>query len=75
MPAAHRLGDNDTGHDACPPTALSFASGDVYSSTARAQGAWGTPTRRTGARRTHRMRGPSPAGAALSSSMGAPLLV
>lgn len=30
MPAAHRLEDNDTGHDACPPTALSSASGDVF---------------------------------------------
>lgn len=30
MPDAHRLGDNDTGHDACPPTALSSASGDVF---------------------------------------------
>lgn len=30
MPAAHRLGDNDTGHDACPPTALVSASADVF---------------------------------------------
>ena len=30
MPAAHRLGDNDTGHDACLPTALSSASDDVF---------------------------------------------
>lgn len=29
MPMATRLGDNDTGHDACPPTALSSASGNV----------------------------------------------
>ncbi len=29
MPAATRLGDNDTGHDACPPTALMSASDDV----------------------------------------------
>ncbi len=29
MPSATRLGDNDTGHDACPPTALVTASGDV----------------------------------------------
>ena len=29
MPQATRLGDNDTGHDACPPTALISASGDV----------------------------------------------
>ena len=29
MPQATRLGDNDTGHDACPPTALVSASGDV----------------------------------------------
>lgn len=30
MPQATRLGDNDTGHDACPPTALVSASGDVF---------------------------------------------
>ncbi len=30
MPAAHRLGDKDTGHDACPPTALVSASADVF---------------------------------------------
>lgn len=30
MPKATRLGDNDTGHDACPPTALVSASGDVF---------------------------------------------
>lgn len=30
MPAATRLGDNDTGHDACPATALKSASTDVY---------------------------------------------
>lgn len=29
MPKATRLGDNDTGHDACPPTALVSASQDV----------------------------------------------
>ncbi len=29
MPNATRLGDNDTGHDACPPRALVSASGDV----------------------------------------------
>ncbi len=29
MPQATRLGDNDTGHDACPPTALASASGNV----------------------------------------------
>lgn len=29
MPAATRLGDNDTGHDACPGTALVSASADV----------------------------------------------
>ncbi len=29
MSAATRLGDLDTGHDACPPTALVTASGDV----------------------------------------------
>lgn len=30
MPAATRLGDNNTGHDACPPVALVSASGDVF---------------------------------------------
>lgn len=29
MPNATRLNDNDTGHDACPPTALNSASSDV----------------------------------------------
>ena len=29
MPKATRLGDNDTGHDACVPTALVTASTDV----------------------------------------------
>lgn len=29
MPQATRLGDNDTGHDACGPTALVSASSDV----------------------------------------------
>lgn len=29
MPASHRLGDNNTGHDACPPVALASASGNV----------------------------------------------
>lgn len=29
MPAATRLGDNNTGHDACPPTALVSASENV----------------------------------------------
>ena len=29
MPKATRLGDNDTGHDACAPTALVTASTDV----------------------------------------------
>ena len=29
MPKATRLGDNDTGHDSCPPTALNSASPDV----------------------------------------------
>ena len=29
MPAATRLGDLDTGHDACGPTALNTASGNV----------------------------------------------
>lgn len=74
MPAAHRLGDNDTGHDACPPTALSSASGDVFIN-GKGAGRVGDTYAPHGARRTHRMRGPSPAGAALSSSMGAPLLV
>ena len=30
MPAATRLGDNDTGHDACPGTALNSASTNVF---------------------------------------------
>jgi uncharacterized Zn-binding protein involved in type VI secretion len=30
MPAATRLGDMDTGHDACPPTALVTASPNVF---------------------------------------------
>ena len=30
VPAATRIGDNDTGHDACPPTALVGASPDVF---------------------------------------------
>lgn len=30
MPAATRQGDNDTGHDACPPRGLTSHSGDVY---------------------------------------------
>ena len=30
MPAATRLNDNDTGHDACPPTALNSASDNVF---------------------------------------------
>ena len=30
MPAQTRLGDNDTGHDACPPTALASASPNVF---------------------------------------------
>lgn len=30
MPAATRLGDNNTGHDACSPTALTSASSDVF---------------------------------------------
>lgn len=30
MPQATRLGDNDTGHDACPPTALVTASTNVF---------------------------------------------
>lgn len=29
MPSATRLGDNDTGHDACGPTALNSASANV----------------------------------------------
>ena len=30
MPAVTRLGDLDTGHDACPPTALNGASPNVF---------------------------------------------
>lgn len=30
MPRATRLGDKDTGHDACAPTALISASGNVF---------------------------------------------
>lgn len=30
MAAATRLNDNDTGHDACPPTALNSASDNVF---------------------------------------------
>lgn len=30
MPAATRVGDNDTGHDACPPRALSSGSPNVF---------------------------------------------
>ena len=30
MPAVTRVGDNNTGHDACPPTALSSASPNVF---------------------------------------------
>ncbi len=30
MPASTRLGDTDTGHDACPPRPLITASTDVY---------------------------------------------
>ena len=30
MAAATRLGDNSTGHDACPPTALITASSNVF---------------------------------------------
>ncbi len=30
MPAATRLHDNDTGHDACPGTALNGASSNVF---------------------------------------------
>ena len=30
MPAATRFGDNDTGHEACPPTALNTSSNDVF---------------------------------------------
>ena len=29
MPAVTRVGDNNTGHDACPPTALSSGSPNV----------------------------------------------
>ena len=30
MPAQTRVGDNDTGHDACPPRPLAEGSPDVY---------------------------------------------
>ena len=30
MPAVTRVGDNDTGHDACPPRPLDTGSGDVF---------------------------------------------
>lgn len=30
MPGATRLGDKNTGHDACPPTTLASASQDVF---------------------------------------------
>lgn len=30
MLAQTRLGDNDTGHDACPPTGLAIASTNVF---------------------------------------------
>lgn len=30
MPAQTRLGDLDTGHDACPPRPLATASGNVF---------------------------------------------
>lgn len=30
MPKVTRLGDKDTGHDACPPTALVEAGSDVF---------------------------------------------
>lgn len=30
MPAVTRVGDNDTGHDACPPRGLATGSGNVY---------------------------------------------
>lgn len=30
MPAVTRVGDNDTGHDACPPRPLATGSGDVF---------------------------------------------
>lgn len=30
MPAITRLGDADTGHDACPPTSLVSASSNVF---------------------------------------------
>ena len=30
MPAATRIGDNDTGHDACPPRPLSEGSPNVF---------------------------------------------
>lgn len=30
MPAATRLGDNNTGYDSCPPVPLNSASSDVF---------------------------------------------
>ena len=30
MPAATRIGDNDTGHDACPPRPLATGSPNVF---------------------------------------------
>ena len=42
MPAQTRLGDNDTGHDACPPTALASASPNVFVNT-QAAGRVGDP--------------------------------
>lgn len=30
MPAVTRQGDNNTGHDACPPVSLASGSGNVY---------------------------------------------
>lgn len=40
MPAAHRLGDNNTGHDSCPSVALSTASSNVITN-GRGQGRLG----------------------------------
>lgn len=33
MPAVTRVGDNDTGHDACPPRPLATGSPDVFTNS------------------------------------------
>ena len=42
MPAATRVGDNDTGHDACPPHPLASGSPDVFTNGIK-QGRQGDP--------------------------------